>query len=57
MSIKTGIGELKEETKKVNDLISELFFVVPNADVELRKHLMKSYSSLIDLLEILKKYA
>ena len=57
MSIKTGIGELKEETKKVNDLISEIFFVVPNADIELRKNLMKSYSSLTDLLEILKKYA
>ena len=57
MTIKTGIGELKEETKKVNDLISEIFFVVPNADIELRKHLMKSYSSLADLLEVLKKYA
>lgn len=57
MNIKTGIEELKEETKKVNDLISEIFFVVPNADIELRRHLMKSYSSLTDLLEVLKKYA
>lgn len=57
MIIKTGIGELKEETKKVNNLISEISFVVPNADIELRKNLMKSYSSLTDLLEILKKYA
>lgn len=54
---KTGIAELREETEKLNVLICDVFFTAPIANNELRRELMRSYTSLSDLIEVLQNFA